>query len=240
MASMTATMSKTPMRFSASPLELLRNAAGTPREFGEKLLRLAAVLRTYADGKALDAQLVVGAVDMMRFWIVPCAEDYYRSKGIDFTFHQVLRFLDEPASLADPTGFMSTPDNIIGHLLQVVHANPAYDFQLLESHERGLDELESQTLAMIEGRHPRARSILAIVEEPDYHEKLLAFVREYKRTRDADAPLRDNVATNPRFRKLEETFGTLPRAMAYFSRLPKTPLSAARHLLFVKTFPESL
>ena len=138
--------------------------------------------------------------------------------------------------MIDPTGFLSARDTIIGHLMQVVHANPAYDLQLLESHEDGLAELEAQVVAMLEGTHPRAASIRAVVEEPDYHARLLAFVREYRRHPDADAPLRDNIERDPRWREIERTFGTLPRAMAYFASLPSTPLAAARHLLTVRTF----
>jgi hypothetical protein len=219
-----------------------------------KVRRLARALSAYADADALDArlsrlqslgyiertptrlQLVVGSIDMLRFWIHPAAADYYADKGIDYTFHQVLRFLDEPASMIDPTGFLSSRDNIIGHLMQVVHANPAYDLQLLESHERGLDELEDQLEQMIAGTHPRAESILAVVEEREYHARLLKFVREYVDHRDADAPLRDNVAKDPRWRELEQTFGTLPRAMRYFASLPSTPRAAAWHLLTVRTF----
>ncbi len=242
-------------RLTETPTQLLRKAAGTPREMLDKTRRLASALRAYANAPLLDArlarlrglgylervptrlQLVVGSIDMLRFWISPAAADYYESKGIDYTFHQVLRFLDEPASLVDPTGFLSTRDNIIGHLMQVVHANPAYDLQLLESHERGLEELEDQLVEMIAGTHPRAASIGAIVEEPDYHARLLRFVREYREHRDADAPLRDNVAKDPRWRELERTFGTLPRAMAYFARLPRSPIAAAWHLLTVREFP---
>jgi hypothetical protein len=245
-------------RLTESPWKLLRQAAGSPRAIGQKVRRFASALSSYADGPALDErlerlgrlgfiervptrlQLVVGSIDMLRFWISPASADYYASKGISYTFHQLLRFLDEPASLADPTGFLSTRDNIIGHLMQVVHANPAYDLQLLESHESGIDELETQLVQMIDGTHPRAESIGAVVEEPDYHERLLRYVREYRAHRDADAPLRDNVAADPHWRELERTFGTLPRAMAYFARLPKSPSRAAWHLVSVREFPRHL
>jgi hypothetical protein len=251
-----ATMTQTfPSRLTEHPMVLLKQAAGTPREMAAKLRRLASALSAYADAPALDErlrrleslgyleqvptrlQLVVGSIDMLRFWISPAAADYYAQKGIHYGFHQILRFLDEPASLLDPTGFLSTKDNIIGHLMQVVHANPAYDLQLLESHDRGLEELEAQVVAMLDGTHPRAASIGAIVEEPDYHARLLGFVREYRAHRDADAPLRENVAKDPRWRALEQTFGTLPRAMAYFAKLPNTPLAAAWHLMTVREFP---
>ena len=245
-------------RLTESPLRLLRDAAGTPTELAAKLARLAAAFASYADGDALDArlsrlrelghlervptrlQLVVGSIDMLRFWISPAAADYYASRGIHYGFHQVLRVLDEPASMVDPTGFLSTKDSIIGHLMQVVHANPAYDLQLLESHDDGLAELERQVQQMLAGTHLKARSIGAVVEEPDYHARLLDFVREYIAHRDADAPIRDNVAKDPRLRELERTFGTLPRAMAYFARLPTRPIPAALHLLTVREFPRHL
>ena len=239
----------------ASPWRLLRKTAGTPSEMRGKVARLTRALAAYARPRDLDerldrlerlgyiekvpnrVQLVVGAIDMLRFWISPAAADYYAEMGIGFAFHQVLRVLDEPASMVDPTGFLSTRDNIIGHLMQVVHANPAYDLQLLDSHEDGLDELERQVLAMLDGTHPRARAIRAIVEEPDYHEKLLGYVREFRENRDAEAPLRGNVETSPRFRHIERTFGTLPGAMRYFARLPSTPIGGAWHLLTVREFP---
>jgi hypothetical protein len=241
-------------RTSESPWRLLKKTAGTPGEMRGKVVRLAKALAAYAKGRDLDArlerlrelgyideapnriQLVVGAMDMLRFWITPAAADYYEQKGIGFGFHQVLRVLDEPASMVDPTGFLSTRDNIIGHLMQVVHANPAYDLQLLESHEDGLDELERQVQQMIDGTHPRARSIGAIVEEPDYHEKLLGYVQEFRDNRDAEAPLRGNVEASPRFREIERTFGTLPGAMRYFVTLPRTALGGAWHLLTVREF----
>lgn len=246
-------------RLHASPVALLRDAAGSPRALAAKLVRLAKALRAYADADALDhrlarlvalgylerpptrLQLVVGSVDMLRFWISPAAADYYRSRGIDYTFHQVLRFLDDPASLVDPTGFLSSVDVIVGHLLQVVHANPAYDLQLLESHDDGLETLERQTLAVLAGTHPRQRSIDAVVEDSTYHGRLLEYVRAYRADPEAAlAPVRDNVAGSPRFAQIERTFGTLPAAMRYFAELPREPLGAARHLLTVRDFPEAI
>lgn len=249
----------TPARLRERPLRLLRDAAGGPRDVARKLIRLGRALAAYADSNALDArlrrlvrlgylaqsptrlQLLVGSVDMLRFWISPAAADYYRSKGIDFGFHQVLRILDDPASMVDPTGFLSSVDVIVGHVLQVVHANPAYDLQLLESHEGGLEELERQTRAMLDGSHPRRASIGAIVEDPDYHTRLLSYVRAYREDPErALAPIRENVASDPHWARVERTFGTLPAAMRYFAKMPRTALGAARHLLFVRRFPEAL
>src|SRR5690606_39371099 len=96
--------------------------------------------------------LVFGSRDMFRFFIIPCAADYYRGKNITFTFHALLRFLDDPASMMDPTGFMSHRDAIIGHLMQVTHADPIYDLQLLAAIPDGLDELEKQLMQILDGK----------------------------------------------------------------------------------------
>ncbi len=254
---MTATAltdSPTPARLRERPLQLLRRALGDRQARWHKLRRLAAVLRGYGDETRVLPRLehlrrlgwideiptrlqrIVGAVDMLRFFIVPCAADYYRSKGINFYFHTLLRLLDDPASVVDPTGFNSERDTIIGHVLQVVHANPDYDLQLLESFPDGLDAMESQLRAVMDGAHPRAASILATVEDPEYHARLLEYLRVF-RARETGSLIRENIVDDPRFSAIERTFGTLPAAMRYFATLPKTPLTAARHLLRVRSFP---
>jgi hypothetical protein len=245
-------------RHREAPLTLLRRAAGSPREMVAKGARFVRVLDTYRTRRGVRAklrklrdlghveqvptpiQLAVGAADMMRFFINPAAADYYESQGIDYSFHIALRFLDDPSSLADPVGFFSTRDAIIGHLMQVVHANPVYDLQLLSAFDDGLDELQEQIQELLDGTHPRAESIGAIIEEADYHARLLAFVGTWRRDPHAPAPLRSNVAANPAFSEMERTFGSLTTAMRYFCRLPSTPLGALRHLRTVKAFPRHL
>jgi hypothetical protein len=177
---------------------------------------------------------------MLRFFIVPCAKDYYASKGINFRFHTFLRFLDDPASMIDPTGFNSTRDAIIGHVMQVVHANPQYDLQLLESFADGLEEMERQVEQVIAGTHPRTESIRAIVEDPDYHERLLHHIRDFRTNREIEPMLRENIVTNLKFRDVERTFGTVPNAIRYFGAMPKTLRGAVRHLTRVRKFPAEL
>lgn len=253
--------STTPSARTTKPArELLRAALGPARGWPDKVAKvgrtLAAWGRTMGDRAGLErrlevlaraglieraptrVQLVVGSVDMLRFWISPAAADYYAQQGISFAFHQVLRVLDDPAAMLDPVGFFVDRDAVIGHLLQVVHANPIYDVQLLSTYDDGLDELERQTAAVIAGTHPRASSINAIVEEPDYHARLLAFVRAYRADPTVPPMVRSNISG--RFDVLERTFGTLPAAMRYFSRLPSDVVGAARHLVTVKAFPEEL
>ncbi|MEZ4265495.1 MAG: hypothetical protein R3F39_03880 [Myxococcota bacterium] len=244
-------------RHSASRLELLRRTAGSPRELASKVARLGRTLARFGSGEprrrlerlaamgAIDqvptrVQLLVGSVDMLRFWISPAAADYYRQQGIGYTFHQVLRILDDPSSMVDPVGLAVDRDTIIGHLLQVVHANPTYDLQLLDSLEGGIDALESQTRAMIDGTHPRSRSIGAIVEDAGYHARLLGFVLSYRADSRAEAPIRDNVKADPMLQRIERTFGTLPAAIRYFTKMPARPGAALRHIVRVRQFPVAL
>ncbi|MDI1475730.1 hypothetical protein [Polyangium sp. y55x31] len=241
-----------------SPIRLLARAAGSPAALAGKIARFGKMLAAYGDGRELDArlsrllaagvidaaptriQLVVGSIDMLRFWISPASSEYYERVGIDYTFHQILRFLEEPASLADPVGFFSTPDNVIGHLMQVVHANPRYDLELLTMWDDGLGELERQVESMLTGTHPRGAAIAAIVEEPDYHARLLDYVRLFREDPAAPPPLRSNVEGSAHWEDLERTFGSLRTSMRYFCRMPADPIAAARHLVTVKEFPRHL
>jgi hypothetical protein len=245
-------------RLTESPIALLRRAAGSPRELRDKLVRLATALAHYADRPLLDErlarlralghvdhiptrlQLIVGSIDMLRFWISPAAAEYYGERGIHFGFHQILRILEEPASMVDPTGFLTDRDVVIDHLLQVTHANPAYDLQLLEVHADGLAQLEAQAAAAVAGTHPKSAMLAATVEDAGYHARLLDFVRAYRADRAALPPIRSNVAGSDVWAPIERTFGTLPAAVRYFAKMPKSRLAAARHLLFVKAFPREL
>lgn len=244
-------------RFSERPLKLIRRTLGDRKSIRGKVHRAGYALANYAFPKRIEArlgklrtlgyigtdpnrtQLIFGSVDMFRFFIIPCAADYYRSKEITFAFHALLRFLDDPASMMDPTGFMSHRDAIIGHLMQVTHADPIYDLQLLAAIDDGLDELERQILQILDGTHPRSESIGAIIEDPDYHQRLLEHVREFKINPANCKPLlRENVANNPHFAEIADTFGDLPSAIGYFASLPDRPLPALRRLVRMRDFPK--
>jgi hypothetical protein len=103
----------------------------------------------------------------------------------------------------------------------------------------GHDELEEQLRAMLAGTHPRAASIGAIVEEPEYHARLLDFVQAFRRDPTIPPLLRSNIEVGG-FGPLERTFGSLRAAMRYFTRLPEAPLAGAIHLATVKEFPLAL
>lgn len=248
---------KVPARFSERPWTLIRRTIGDREAIRGKAQRAGYALANYAFPERIEdrlhnlnrlgyvgqkpnrTQMLFGAMDMFRFFIIPCAADYYRSKNITFAFHALLRFLDDPASMMDPTGFMSHRDAIIGHLMQVTHADPIYDLQLLAAIPGGLEEIQRQVEQMIDGTHPRADSIGAIIEDPEYHQRLLEHIVEFRADPAKCKPLlRDNVENNPHFKAIADVFGDLPSAMGYFASLPDRPLPALRRLLETGEFPQ--
>lgn len=245
------------LRHTASPWTLVRTALGGPREVAGKLQRMARTARLWVDGAEVDRrlrtleargyierrptrlQIAFGSYDMLRFVITPAARDYYARQGVGFGLHQLLRILDDPVSMIDPTGFLSDRDTIIGHVMQVVHLNPVYDLQLLQMFDDGLAEMEDQAARMVEGTHPRARTIGAIVEDPDYHARLLAYVRRYRRDRQTEPIVRDagRLREDPTFAAAERTFATLPGFIAYCNGLPRGTAALWRRARSLEAFP---
>ncbi|NVB37495.1 hypothetical protein G6O69_06600 [Pseudenhygromyxa sp. WMMC2535] len=243
-------------RFTERPWVLIRRTLGDREAIRGKAQRAAYTVANYAFPRRIEdrlrnlqnlgyvgsypnrTQMIFGAIDMFRFFIIPCAADYYHSKNITFSFHALLRFLDDPASMMDPTGFMTHQDAIIGHLMQVTHADPIYDLQLLAAIPGGLEELERQIEQMLDGTHPRAESIGAIIEDPEYHHRLLQHVREFLANPAGCKPLlRENVLNNPHFARIAEVFGDLPSAIGYFASLPERRFQALMRLLRTPEFP---
>ncbi len=236
---------------------MVRAALGGPVQIAGKLARIGRTAIIYADPRELNRrldrltqagriavrpnrwQLFFGGLDMLRFVIEPASREYYESKGIHFGFHQLLRVLDDPVSMIDPTGFYSDRDTIIGHVMQVVHLNPIYDLQILEMFDDGLDELEAQVEAMVCGRHPRRETIGAIVEDPDYHGRLLAFVRSYRAGTGEAPPVREQGALrrDPVYVAAERTFATLPGFIIYAAALPRDVKQLWRRLRSTPRFP---
>ena len=247
------------LRRTASPLALVRAALGGPREVGHKAARIARTLRLYGDRAEIDrrlselerrgyvarrptrAQIVFGSLDMVRFVIVPFAKDYYESRGISFGFHQVLRFLDDPVSIIDPTGLLSDRDTITGHVMQVVHLNPVYDLQLLEMFPDGLERFEREVEQMVDGTHPRARTIGAIIEDSGYHARLLEYVRAFRENRGAPDMVRESgLRRDESAAAAERTFATLPGFIDYCCRLPESVPALLRRYRRLRRFPVDL
>jgi hypothetical protein len=244
-------------RLTARPLTLILQAIGGPKQIAGKLRRLLRTLRLYFDGAEIDrrlgslqakgyvdtrptrGQILFGGLDMLRFVIEPASRDYYRQKGISFGFHQLLRILDDPVSMIDPTGFLSERDTIVGHVMQVVHLNPVYDLQLIQMFPDGLEDFERQVQAMVDGTHPRRGTIGAIVEDPEYHLRLLDYVRRFRLDPTTPPPVRQEqtLRADPHFAAAERTFATLPGFIAYCHRLPTGMRDLARRLRSLDRVP---
>jgi hypothetical protein len=95
---------------------------------------------------------------------------------------------------------------------------------------------------MIDGSHPRARTIGAIVEDPGYHARLLDYVRRYRQDPTSPPPVREEqtLRADPRFVAAERTFATLPGFVRYCAKLPKQPLTLARRMRQLREFPLAL
>jgi len=248
------------LRTSASSWTLLRTALGGRREIAGKVRRLGRTLYLYTHPGEIEqrlrsleekgyirhrptrAQIFFGGLDMVRFVIEPAARDYYQQRGISFGFHQILRILDDPVSMIDPTGFLSDRDTIVGHVMQVVHLNPVYDLQLMEMFPDGLEDFEHQVAAMVAGTHPRHRSISAIVEDPGYHERLLDYVRRYRADRDSAPPVRQEqtLRADPHFAAAEKQFATLPGFIDYCNRLPTRATALLARMRRLDKYPLDL
>jgi hypothetical protein len=244
-------------RLTASPFSLVVQAVGGPRQIAGKLRRLARTLRLYFDRGELERrlhaladkgyvavrptplQIFFGGLDMLRFVIEPASRDYYQQKGISFGFHQLLRILDDPVSMIDPTGFLSDRDTIVGHVMQVVHLNPVYDLQLIQMFPDGLEDFERQVQAMVDGTHPRHATIGAIVEDPEYHARLLDYVRRFRADPSAPPPVRQEqtLRQDPHFAAAERRFATLPGFIEYCHSLPVGCATLWRRLRRLQRFP---
>jgi hypothetical protein len=225
-------------------------AAGSWERLGSKLVRavqstqrgeLERRLRRLVDRGVIaevptKLQRWVGAVDMMRFFLVPSSVDDYQRRQRSLALSCLLRFLDDPGAMLDPIGLRSARESIVAHLLHVVHAYPLYDLQLLESFADGLSQLEHELDLLSADAHPRGDAIAAVIEDPGYHQRLRQHLDDYQAQRTAHVNEAERVAT--RFRDSGATFGSLSGAMQYCAALPRTLRGAAWHLVRVRTWDD--
>ncbi len=173
-----------------SKARLLSAVLGGPVEWLRKLTGFVGILWTYIRWPVVKARLerlrdrgVIDAVPTAaqihvagQQQMLGTASDetrvYYELRGIDFTFHNLRRFLDHPASMMDTSGFFAQRDTIVHHILQSTHRHPIYDFQLLVAHEGGLEELRRRTRLALAGEHPRQQRFDLLVEDPTYYARL--------------------------------------------------------------------
>ena len=203
-------------------------------EIERRLARLEA--RGYLAGRPSVPQLLFGSYDMFRFALIPSSRIRNGLTGQRFWFHQLLRFLEDPASMLDPTGLLSERDTIVGHLMQVQHFDASYDLELLEMFDDGLARLETELVALLAGEHPRAATVRATVEDPRYHADLLAWTREFRALGPA-ADLAPEPTGPAEFARAEAQFGSLRGFLGYCLELPRDPHSLLDRALVVTSMP---
>lgn len=125
------------------------------------------------------SQILVGGQQMMLGTASDETRIFYEARGIDFTFHNLRRFLDHPASMMDPVGFFSDRDTIIHHIFQSTHRHPVYDFQLLLMYDGGLAELARRAAQVEAGTDPAQQRFEHLVEDPTYFDRLFDQIRAF-------------------------------------------------------------
>lgn len=179
-------------------------------------------------------QIAQASYAMLTEFILPSNREMYGHYDADEAWNLFLRFLDAPSTMLDPTGLAISRELLVAHLLHAVHVSAGYDVGLLHLIPGGLDALEEQLQALLDGRHPRQAALEAMQERPDYPERLLAAVRRYRAdprrhwqvlTYEVPADCRD------RMEEGVERFGTIGRLMRHAASLPRTPLDSVVGLI---------
>jgi hypothetical protein len=107
-----------------------------------------------------------------------------------------LQVLYSPRQLLTTSGLELRARDVVRHLLCVYHEEAflGYDLQLLESHEGGLELLEREAAAVVDGRNRLAPILRRVVGWPTYHETLVELAA---RARAGEYP--DPLDLDPRF-----------------------------------------
>lgn len=240
--SMATRQSATPPAWlSRSRVRLLLDVLGGLRANANKLVHLVGLLAGYVlpglvrmrlerlhelghiEAQPSTAQMLVAARDQMMLSAAEETKLFYQSQGIPWVFHNVRRFIASPATMMDPMGLFSPRDVIIEHILQTFHRHPVYDFVLLRAHEDGMQALERQTRAVLDGSHPQSRALRSLIEDGGYHRRLLLEIKEFNADPHVPArPIPDNLVPDPFMMLGMDQFKDLRGFTNYASRLRVT------------------
>jgi hypothetical protein len=213
----------------------LRRAVRTARTMLDATEREARIHRLQAAGlvgeRPTDWQLLLGAYHMMFGYILPSNEEFYEHYDVGHWWHQLLRLLEEPATMMDPIGFGLEQQTLVTHMVEVVHSSAGYDVALLFMWEDGLAPLRAELQQVVAGTHPRQTRVDALLENPAYPQALLDALDRYE----ADPERHWRVSTVPAPAGCDtlfdwgiDTFGSPGRLFAYSRTLPPTPWASLR------------
>ena len=193
-------------------------------------------------------QIVFGGLDMLRFLFEPGARATDLERGIDLTLHRTLRLIGDPRSWVDPAGLASDLDQVVTHLTEQFHFNPAYDLQLLALFDGGFDALAHRCETIVDGTHPRAERARRRIPRTEYFERLGAHARKRGAGAPDPAPVfrsEDNHDNGSGFdgAELEHFMGAVEHLaelwafLAYCSHLPRDPATLTKRYRELSLFP---
>ena len=185
------------------------------------------------------AQLLVASRHQLSFSLGAETRLFYAAQGIPWTRHNLKRFVAYPTTMMDPVGLFLPPDSIIQHVLQTFHRHATYDLVLLRAHPGGPERMQEQLDQLAAGTHTHQRSLLALVEDGSYHERLRRDVREFVADPHVEArPIPQGLVPDPLLMLAMDQFKDVRGYIAYASRLDVGWFDVLRtfaHLAFNET-----
>lgn len=183
----------------------------------------------HIDTLPTTAQLLVAARDQMMLGAAVETKIFYQNQGIPWVFHNLRRFLANPATMIDPVGLFSHRDAIIHHVLQTFHRHPIYDLVLLRAFPDGVDQMVLQTEQILAGTHPHQRALTSLIEDGAYYPRLLRDVRQFREDPQvATLPIPADLVRDPRLMLAMDQFKDLRGYTDYAARLRVGSGDAAR------------
>lgn len=194
------------------------------------------------------AQVFFGGLDMLRFLFEPGARVTDARRQISPALHRVLRLVGDPRSWVDPGGLTSELDEVVSHLTEQFHFNPAYDLQLLETFEAGHAALVARCDAILQGSDESAQRARARIPRDDYFEGLRGYARQRVEGAkpkplhfDQQGTQRDRLPFEgeelARFMAAARQLGDLWGFLTYCARLPPEPTALFRRYFRQTEFP---
>ena len=167
------------------------------------------------------AQILVAARDQMFLGAVKETEMFYRAQKIPWVFHNLRRFLSNPATVLDPAGLFSPRDTIIHHVLQTFHRHPVYDLVLLRGFDGGVEEMQRQAAQIVAGTHPHQRALASLIEDGGYHARLVRQIQQFRADPFVAAePIPRGLVDDPNLMLAMDQFKDLRGFTNYAARLP--------------------
>lgn len=184
-----------------------------------RLQRLRAL--GHVDVVPTTAQILVAARDQMFLGAVKETEMFYRAQRIPWVFHNLRRFLSNPATVLDPAGLFSPRETIIHHVLQTFHRHPVYDLVLLRGFDGGVEEMHRQAAQIVAGTHPHQRALASLIEDGGYHARLIQQIQQFRADPFVAAePIPAGLVDNANLMLAMDQFKDLRGFTNYAARLP--------------------